>query len=45
MQLLKEEQKSESNFILNTSNLPKGIIILQIISEEGKVNVEKLIKR
>jgi len=45
MQLLKEEQKNESNFILNTSNLPKGIIILQIISEEGKVNVEKLIKR
>ncbi|MAC96089.1 MAG: hypothetical protein CMC96_11375 [Flavobacteriales bacterium] len=45
MQLLKEEQKSESNFTFNTSNLPKGIIILQIISEEGKVNVEKLIKR
>jgi choice-of-anchor B domain-containing protein len=45
MQLLKEEQKSEANFSLNTSELPQGLIILQIIAEDGQVQVEKIVKQ
>lgn len=44
MQLLKEEQRNKSTFTLNTSTLPKGIIILQIISDEGEMQVEKMVK-
>lgn len=45
MQLLQEEQRREAHFTLNTSQLPQGMLILQIITEDGRMQVEKVVKK